>query len=172
MKTRFPFSGLLVAALILGLAGHAAAKDAPSGEPDHRPELAVVISESLGTDGSAVTEYVRLDIAFQKVAKKRNWPVKVVTDRYAANTPDYKTQLQIFCQPLRREPGLELVFRGWMLLIVDGKKHDFGLVTYRHNVRIGQDSDEEIDKVYLGAANAAADRIEPLLFPELKAAKK
>lgn len=171
MKTRLFLPGLLVAALCLAGSARAAAKDAPK-EPDNRPELAVVVSESLGNAGSAVTEYTRLDLAFQKMLKKRNWPVKIVTDRFAANTPDHDTEIQIFCQPLRREPTLELVFRGWVTLQAKGKKHDFGLVTYRYNIRLGEADDETIDKVYLGAANAIADKVEPLLFPELKADAK
>ncbi|MEJ1973389.1 MAG: hypothetical protein WDM96_13290 [Lacunisphaera sp.] len=72
MKTQSLLSGLLVAALFLLLAGSAVAKDAPK-EPDNRPELAIVVSESLGNAGSAVTEYVRLDLAFREMAKKRQW---------------------------------------------------------------------------------------------------
>ncbi|MEJ1973388.1 MAG: hypothetical protein WDM96_13285 [Lacunisphaera sp.] len=34
----------------------------------------------------------------------------------------------------------------------------------------GEPDDEMLAKVYLGAANLAADKIEPILFPELKKA--
>ena len=51
-------------------------------------------------------------------------------------------------------------------------QHDFGIVTFRYYRRIGENVDDMLEKVFRGAANAAAAKIEPILFPQPAAAPK
>jgi len=162
MKTRITFA--LVAATLLMPAAAQAAK-----EPDDRPALAIVVIENLRHSGGAITAVERLDMAFERVAKERKWPVAPKAERFAANTPDYETEMRIFTQPLREETPGELVFRGWVTLKVRGEKHDFGIVRFNYRPRLGEWMDRTLDNVYLGAAKAIADKAEPLLFPKEEA---
>lgn len=134
--------------------------------------LPVIITESVGTLGSAFTDYDRLDLALQKVAKERNWPVKIAAEKFAANIPDYLTEVQITLQRVREETPGEYMYRAWTTLLVDGKKHDFSIVTARLNYRAGEQYDRVMEKLFLHAAKTTADKIEPVLFPDLKKDKK
>ena len=159
MKTRLTFT--LIAALLLAPVV-VRAEDAPAA----RPKLAIVVVENLSRRGGAITDFDRLDIAFHKVAKERNWPFEIEAERFAANTPDHETELQIFNQPVREETPGELTFRGWMTLKVNGEKHDFGIVLFRLYPRAGENISDTLDKVFLGVARKAADKMEPILFPK------
>lgn len=164
-------TSLLLLAAALLVAGSAAAKEivrvpAPEGV------LPVVITEAVGTMGNAFTDYDRLDLALQEVAKERNWPVKIAAEKFASNTPDYQTELNITLQQVRQEVPGEYMYRGWTTLWVNGKKHDFSIITFRYNYRLGEQMDDRLEKLFRGAARATADKIEPLLFPDRKAEKK
>ncbi len=163
-KRRLGLLALLFATLSLGAAAEDPAK--PAKEPDNRPVLAIVVSENLQNQGSAFTDFDRIDIAIHEVAKKRNWPVKIVADRFAAGVPDYETEVRIFSQPVRRDTPAELVFRAWTSLYIKGKKTDFGIVEYRHYPRLGENMNDTLEKVFLGYANVLADKLEPILFPK------
>ena len=161
---------LLLAAALLA-AGSATAKEvvrvpAPEGV------LPVVITEAVGTMGNAFTDYNRLDLALKKVAKERNWPLKVSVEKFASNTPDYLTELNITLQYVRQQIPGEYLYRGWTTLWVNGKKHDFSIIEFRYNYRMGEQTDLSMEKLFYGAAKVTADKIEPLLFPDLKAEKK
>lgn len=160
MKTPFTRS-LLAAALLLTAATAHAAKPA-----DDRPKLAIVVVDNLQRHQGAVTDFDHLDLAFQYVAQQRKWPVAIAAERFAANTPDHETELRIFNQPLREETSGDLTFRGWMTLTLNGVKHDFGIVTFRYYHRPAESTEDVLEKIFRGAANAAADKIEPLLFPK------
>jgi hypothetical protein len=166
MKTPF-LRPLLAAALLLTAATSFAAKPA-----DDRPKLVIVVVDNIQRHESAITAFDYLDLGFQHVAAQRKWPVAIVAERFAANTPDHETVLQIFNQPLRQETPGELTFRGWMTLTVKGVEHDFGIVTFRYYPRFGEPADDIMEKMYRGAANAAADKIEPILFPKPAATPK
>jgi len=160
---------LLVATLLatsFAAAADAARVPAPEGV------LPVVITESVGTLGNAYTDYDRLDQALQKVAKERNWPVKIAAEKFASNVPDYLTEAQITLQRVREETPGEYTYRAWTILLVDDKKHDFGIVTARLNYRAGEQHDLIMEKLFHRAALATADKIEPLLFPDLTKEKK
>lgn len=157
---------LLFAALLLTAVSTRAAK-----APDDRPKLAIVVVDNLQSQRSTFTDFDRLDIAFQEVAKKRKWPVAVAVERFAANSPAHDTELRIFNQPLRQEVPGELMFRGWMTLTVAGVKHDFGIVSFRYFLRAGENLDDTLEKTFRGAANAAADKLEPILWPKPAAPK-
>jgi hypothetical protein len=163
MKTRFAF--LLSAAALVLLAPSAWAEDA-ARKPEDRPKLGIVVVDNLDHHGSAITAFDRLDIAFQKVAEQRRWPVMVMAERFAANMASFDTELRIFNQPIRHDMPGELTFRGWMILTDHGVKHDFGIVTFMYSTRPLENMDDVLNKIFLGAANAAADKIEPLLFPK------
>ena len=162
MKIRLP--ALLFAFLLPAAIAPVHAKDAAKA-PDDRPMLAIVIVDSLNQRG-AITDFDRLDMAFRRVAEQRKWPVKIAAERFAANTPAHETELRIFNQPLREETLGDLTFRGWMTLTVQGRKHDFGIITFRYYPRPGEDTEDKFEKVFRGAANVAADKIEPILFPK------
>ena len=162
MKTSCNLS-LLAAVLLLTVPVRAAEA------PPARPPLAIVVVENLHDHRfgapSAFTDFDRLDLAFQEVARERKWPVRIAAERFAANTATRETELRIFNQPLREVTLGDLTFRGWMTLTVQGVKHDFGIVTFSYYCRPGESTDDALDKVFRGVARAAADRIEPLLFP-------
>ena len=160
---------LLAATLLLTTATAPAAQ--PATPADNRPRLAVVVVDNIQHHHSGITDFDRLDLAFQYVAEQRKWPVAVAVERLAANTPDNETELRIFNQPLREETPGELTFRGWMTLTVKGVEHDFGIVTFRYYPRFGEHADDILQKVFRGAANAAADKIEPILFSKPAAPK-
>lgn len=167
MKTRLP--ALLVSLLLA--AGVSYAKPAATA-PDDRPILSIVVVDSLLYQQGAITDFDRLDLAFASIAKERKWPVQIKAERFAANTPAHETELRIFNQPLREETLGDVTFRGWMTLTVRGRKHDFGIITFRYYVRPGENLDDMLEKVFRGAANAAAEKIEPILFPKPAAAPK
>lgn len=162
MKARLP--ALLLVSLLLA-AGVSHAKPAAK-PPDDRPTLSIVVVDSLLYQQGAITDFDRLDIAFESIAKERKWPVQIKAERFSANTPAHETELRIFNQPLREETLGDVTFRGWMTLTVRGKKHDFGIITFRYYARPGENLDDLLEKVFRGAANAAAEKIEPILFPK------
>ena len=168
MKTLFAFP-LFMSALLLLANFSLAADDAKA--PDARPKLAVVVVSTLQNEHGAITAFDRLDMAFQEVALKRKWPMAIEAERFAANTPAHDVELRIFNQPIRQELPGELTFRGWMILTDHGVKHDFGIVSFRYNPRPAENMDDVLEKIFRGAANAAADKIEPILFPKPAAPK-
>ena len=168
MKTRLTLLSLVFASLFLGGLS-ARAESTTTAEPGR--ELAVVVVENLHRQRGAITDFDRIDMALQKIAKQRNWPVKIAAERFASNTPARDTELRIYPQPLREETSGDLTFRGWVTLTVNGTKHDFGIIKYQYYRRIGEHLDDVLDKVFLGACNVAADKIEPILFPELARSK-
>jgi len=168
MKTRLTSSLLLFASLLLTGVGTRA--ESTASAPATR-ELAIVVVDTVQRQRGAITDFDRIDLAFQHVAKQRKWPVKIVAERFAANSPNYDTELRIFNQPLREETSGDLTFRGWMTLTVSGTKHDFGMVTFRYYRRAGEHSDDVLEKVFRGVATVAAEKIEPILFPSLSGSK-
>ena len=168
MKTRLQLFALLLASLFLTTTAMCAETTAP---PQATRELAIVVVDSVHKQRGAITDFDRIDIAFTRVAKDRNWPVTIKAERFAANTPAHETELRIFNRPVRQETPGDLTFRGWVTLTVDGTKHDFGMILYRYYLRPGENMDDVLEKVFLGAAKVAADKIEPILFPELSRKK-
>jgi len=53
-----------------------------------------------------------------------------------------------------------------MTLYEHGNKHDFGVVTYRYQVRPFQQEEIILERVFRGAAEVAADKVEAVLFPK------
>jgi hypothetical protein len=162
----------LLLVLATFVAGAAAAKDVVR-TPAPEGVLSIIITESsLGNTGNAYSDFDRLDVAFQDLAKERKWPVKIAAERLAGGAPDYLTQLRISIQRVRQETPGEFVYRAWTTLWVDGEEHDFKVVTASYNFRMGEQMDDVLDKVFRAAAKATADKIEPLLFPNLETQKK
>jgi len=163
---------LLLAATWLA-AGTAAAKEvvrvpAPAGV------LPIVITEgTLGNTGNAYSDFDRLDMAFRAVAKERNWPVKTVAERFASGTPDYLTELRISLFPrVNQEVPGEYFYRAWTTLWIDGKEYNFKVITASYSYRMGENMDDVMEKVFRKGANATADKIESLLFPDLPKPEK
>jgi hypothetical protein len=170
MKTHRVLKSLLLVSLFVTAGAVAHAEDATKSADAPR-QLAIIVVETLQSRGGAITDFDRLDMAFQELAKQRKWPVTIKAERFAANNPEYDTELRIFTQPVREETSGDLTFRGWMTLTVNGTKHDFGMVTFRYYPRLGERTDEVLEKVFFGAAKAGAEKIEPILFPELRRKK-
>jgi hypothetical protein len=156
---------------LLGLfASAASAAPAPTGSPAAR-ELAVVVVDSLEDTHGAITAFDRIDIAFHDVAEKRKWPVKIVAERFAANTPTHDTELRVYYKGIHADNPLELVFRAWITYSDSNTQKDFGVVTFRYHPHATETQEDVFEHVFRGAANAMADKIEPLLFPKPAAAK-
>lgn len=160
---------LIIPLIAIGLLAPAAASAADEAQSDPKPKLAVVVVESLRSHGGAITEVERIDMALAKVAKQRKWPVEIEVERFAANTPEHETELRIFPQPIRQELPDEFVFRGWVVLKVAGKEHDFGIIRFEYRPRPGEWMDDTLNKIFVGAMEKTADKIEPLLFPKEEA---
>lgn len=161
----------LVAALFA--TGVASAKKEIVRIPAPEGILPVVVTEmTVGNTGNAYGDYERLAYALERVAKERKWPVKIAAEKIAANVPDYQTELRISLQRLRQEIPGEYLYRAWTNVTINGKDHDLGIVSYGYRYRMGENMDDVLDKSFLGGARATAEKIEPLLFPELKNHKK
>jgi hypothetical protein len=138
-----------------------------------RPQLVLVVvipltpSANPATSAFTSSDFDRLDLAFQDMAQRRHWPVTIVAERFAANTPARDMELRIFLQPVRQDFPEEYRFRGWMSLSLHGNKHDLGMIIHSEFLRAGESIDDFLDKVFRGAATIAARRIEPILFPNL-----
>lgn len=164
MKTFFrllPFLGLLSAVAI----GARAAPAAPPAAANEKPEFAIVVVESLRNPSTSNDVFNRIARVFEDTFEKRKWPVKIVSERLAANMKEYPIELRVFFQRLEQETGDDLTFRAWMTLHANGKKHDFGVVLYRYYPRAGEQMDDRLDKAIAGAAELAAKKVQPILFP-------
>ncbi len=167
MKTK----ALLLLSAVTLLTAKAWAKE-PVRVPAPAGVLPVIITEALSDNiGSAFTDFDRLDLALQKVVQERQWPVKIAAEKFAGNTPDYLTERQITLQRVRQETPGEYMYRGWTTVWVNGRKHDLGIITARYNYRLNEQYDSAMEKLFRSAAQATADKIEPLLFPERKTQK-
>ncbi|HWA86916.1 MAG TPA: hypothetical protein VG710_11880 [Opitutus sp.] len=163
-----------VSALLIAL-GALPASGAPAGSADakplEKPVLTLVVVTSLAQGGdatpSAYTDFDRLDLAFQDVAKRRHWPVRIVAERFAANTPAHPLELRVFLQPVGNYLPSEFDFRAWMTLNDHGTKHDFGMIVHREELRAGENVSDFLERLFHRAAEAAAKKIEPVLFPQL-----
>ena len=157
---------VLPIALALGSA-RAASADPAAAPASDQPVLALVVVDTLVRHDSAFTDFDRLDLAFQEVARDRHWPVRIAAERFAANTGSHELELRVFLQPIRQDIPDEFTFRSWIILTEHGTKHDFGVIVYRYRPRPGEMMDDALEKIFRGAATAAAAKIEPVLFPEL-----
>ena len=153
-------------ALLLSPGVRAETAPAVASSPAPTRELAVVVVESLERPSGAIDDFVRIDMAFTELARQRKWPVKIKAERLAANLPKYETELRTFYQGVRSETPGELTFRAWVTLTSNDVKKDFGIVLYRYPRRIGEAHDVMLERIFRGAANAIADKIEPVLFPK------
>jgi hypothetical protein len=157
---RLLFFSVLLAA---GLNGHAQTAATP---PDAPRELTIVVVEPLGLRSDRHNDFDRLDIGFTKVFAKRKWPVRIKVERFAANQPEHDIELRLVYEGIHPETFADLTFKAWTTLTDHGVKHDFGIVRYRSDPRIGQDREDALDEAVRGAANVIADKIEPILFPK------
>jgi hypothetical protein len=164
MKTNLARTSLLLA-LGLVAGAPAPAQNAPAAAPAPR-ELTLVVVESLDRHADRPGEFDRIDIVFTKVFEKRKWPVKISAERFAANTPSHDIELRMFYQGIHPElPGDE-TFRAWMVLDDHGTKHDFGIIKFRYYPRPLETREDVLENTLRGAANAVANKIEPILFPK------
>jgi hypothetical protein len=169
MHTRLAIP-LILASLLLTQG--AIARDEKPKAADDRPTLTLVVVENTERDQvGAITDFHRLDLAFEHVAKERKWPVKIEAERFAANTAKHATELRVYLKPMVEETPGDLMFRCWVTLTVNDKTHDFRVVSYRHHRRLGENMEDTLEKVFRGGANAIAAKVEPVLFPKTPAAK-
>jgi hypothetical protein len=164
MKTRFAL-GLLLFPLVLttGVAGRA---QTPAPTADARRELTIVVVDELGGSNSRYyNTFNRIARVFTEVFEARKWPVKINVERFGANAPTHEIEMRIYVQSIRRETPVDLVFSAWMTLDDHGKKQDFGVVRYRYSPHPTENVGDQLDQIVRGAANIAAAKIEPVLFP-------
>ncbi len=168
MKIRFIPCLLL---LVPSLAALVASAREDTAAAAARPLAVVVVENAKNQVGGAISDFDRFDMAFQQIVKKRSWPVTLKVERFAANTPAHETELRVTNMSVRKDTPGELKFRGWMVLTTPDKKEDFGIITYSYYPRPTEHTDDVMDKVFRGAANEAADKMEPILFPKTADAK-
>ncbi len=167
MNNPFAFASLLICS-VLAVGTNARAQ---SPAPTAPRELTIVVVDSLRNGAADEDAYERIARNFTKVFEKRNWPVKIDCERFAGNLPDYPTELRVFYQGIRELNSGELTFIAWMTLTDHGTKHDFGVIRYRYSIRPYELADDRFDNLFRGAAQVAAAKIEPILFPSAAAAK-
>lgn len=171
MNIRFALTPLILPLLLASSPAATPPAVPPASKPSPARELALVVITPVDQNqylySGAYSDFDRLDLAFQEVAKRRRWPVKIVAERFAANSPAHELELRVYLQPFRLELPQQFTFRGWMTLTERGTKHDFGVVVYRQDARPFESTDDFLEKVFLGAASVAAKKIEPILFPQL-----
>jgi len=160
----------LVLSLFIGVAASSRAQSAPTKPVPN--ELTLVIVESAQNGSIKSPEYDRIARVFTDVFEERKWPVKIKDERLAANAPEHELELRVYDQGIKHDTPEDITFRAWMILFDRGNKRDMGVMRFSFSPRAGESMDETLDKVVAGAARMAADRIEPVLFPDLAAPKK
>lgn len=159
---------LLTLAIAFGLT--LASIEAKTPTPSPAPatavrELAIVVVEPITLFGG-MTPFDYVDVAFREVVDTRKWSVKLIPERFAANTPDNPTEIRIFLRSVSEEWPTKLVLRGWVTFTDRGKRHDFGLMKFTVYTKLIDRGDEGRERLYRGFAEHVADKIEPLLFPK------
>ena len=154
------FKAIALLAAALAALGAAARADPAPAAPKDPETLKIIVVESLVRGESRIADFDRINQVFSEVFSGRNWPLKVTVERFASNTPEGGTQLRVFYQGIYPEAPDDLTFHAWMILYLDGVKHDFGIVKYRYNPRASQSEDSILEHVVRGAAVIAADKIE------------
>jgi hypothetical protein len=161
MKTRHPYS-IFISSLVLAASGTVSAQTAPSA-PAAQRELTVEVVESLEHGPGRVPDFDRINSVFTDVFQKREWPVKIKVERFAANTSPHETELRIFYQGIFEETPGDRTFRAWMILYDHGTKHDLGFVHYTYYSRPLQNVEDVLEHAVRGAAEEAATKIESVL---------
>jgi len=163
MKTRFALGLLLFPIVLAGFTGRA---QPPPTTTDTRRVLTIVVVDELGGSNSRYyNTFNRIDRVFTEVFEARKWPVKITVERFGANAPTHEIEMRIYVQSIRRETPVDLVFSAWMTLDDRGKKQDFGVIRYRYSPHPTENMGDQLDQIVRGAANIAATKIEPVLFP-------
>lgn len=168
MKPRFLLSYLFgVMVLVLSSTARVAAVESV-GAVSAPGELVLVVVESVKGSSLGPRSYDRIARVFTDVFEARKWPVKIRDERFAANTPEHDTELRIFFNGISRQVPSELTFRAWMILYDHGTQHDFGVVRFDYSPRAGEQMEDALDRVVRGAALVAADKVQPILFPNVR----
>jgi hypothetical protein len=163
MKTRFALGLLLFPIVLAGFTGRA---QPPPTTTDTRRVLTIVVVDELGGSNSRYyNTFNRIARVFTEVFEARKWPVKINVERFGANAPTHEIEMRIYVQSIRRETPVDLVFSAWMTLDDRGKKQDFGVIRYRYSPHPTENMGDQLDQIVRGAANIAATKIEPVLFP-------
>jgi hypothetical protein len=119
---------------------------APTASPAPTPslpgELVITIAEPPAGKRDNEGLYHRVSHLFTREFESRKWPLKVRTERFAANTPDHALQLRVALEPV----DSNWLFRAWMTLQIRDAKHDLGLVRFSYNPRQWQQPDEVIER--------------------------
>lgn len=149
----------LVPVLLILLVGATipAAAQPPSSEP--RPELTIVVVDSLKQSDRGNFVYERIARVFTAVFDEQKWPLTTKVERFGDNAA-HPIELQVFFQEIN-----DLTFSAWITLNIHGAKTDFGVVRYRCTIRQYDRTDDRLDRVVRGAAEMAAARVGTLLFP-------
>jgi hypothetical protein len=143
-----------------------AAESAASAPDAATRELVVSIVEPVDRRPGEGELYNRFARVFTTEFEAREWPLKLRTERFGANSPDYPIDLRVFLQPIRQELPDRWTFRAWVKLTLDGQPHDFGIVRADITPRAAQPMDDVLDRLVQQAARRITDKLTPLLFPQ------
>lgn len=152
---------LFALSVAVTLSGVAAAP-APT-PPAERPKLGVIVIDSLPTR-HGFDDFNLIAEEFANAFNARHWPLDVTFERFAANNDEHPLELKVFNQGIHEVFGERRV-RAWVILTVNGTKHDFGIVEYRFYPRIGLMVDDMVHQSYRGEGDKIAQLIEPYLAP-------
>jgi hypothetical protein len=128
-----------------------------------QPTLGVIVVDSL-PHRHGYDAFNLIDEEFSNVFAARQWPVKVTFERFAANNDQYPIELKIFDEGIRNE-FTERRIRAWVILTVNGTKHDFGIVDFLYSPGPAERVDDIIHRMYRTEGQKVADLIQPFLVP-------
>jgi len=130
-----------------------------------KPTLAVVVLDALPRVGH-YDGFNFIAEEFGHAFEARHWPVGVEFERFAANTEDHAIELKLYDQGIRNDFNFaEQHLLIWVILEINGAKHDFGIVDFKYYPRAGEREDDVIHRMYRGVGEKVAQRIEPFLVP-------
>lgn len=170
MKKRL-YSSLGLSFLLAAMATAAPTASVPAPAAPASREMTVVIVDSLRQQRrGGFDDFDRMAEVFGRVFDRQHWPVKVTFERFAANNGSPDLELEVFYKGIQNEFD-EQVFKAWTILNDHGTKHDFGIVEFRYQPRLGQNIDDMIQHIYAGAAEKTAALIQPYLVSPAQAPK-
>lgn len=153
---------LLAAAALLGAQVRA---ETAAAVPDQPNELTIVIVESLSGPSTESNTYERLARVFEDAFEAKKWPLKIETERLAANSGPHPLEVRVFFQGIRSDVPSGLTFRGWVTFQDRGTKHDFGVIRYEYFPRPGENTEDKLERTIRGAADIAASKVGAILYP-------
>ncbi|HEY3754921.1 MAG TPA: hypothetical protein VGL42_02115 [Opitutaceae bacterium] len=154
----------LCAALVGASSGFGQERQQPPPAP---PTLHVLISPPLGRSVQREDNlYEAVAGNFGYVFRHRKWPIAISIEEFGGRKKPDRLELELLMQPIKQWLPGELSFSAWTTLRIDQRSYDLGVIRYTYDHAPFEQPDRTFDNLIQGAANATADKIEPLLFPK------